>query len=65
LPQLFDYFCRFASDDGGCRTVVRYVWIVGYVGYRPARDVVIGALRRLEYRGYDFAGIALSMATAL
>jgi glucosamine--fructose-6-phosphate aminotransferase (isomerizing) len=33
--------------------------IVGYVGHRPARDVVINALRRMEYRGYDSAGIAL------
>jgi glutamine---fructose-6-phosphate transaminase (isomerizing) len=33
--------------------------IVGYVGQRPARDVVIDALRRMEYRGYDSAGIAL------
>ena len=33
--------------------------IVGYVGRRPARDVVIDALRRMEYRGYDSAGIAL------
>ena len=33
--------------------------IVGYVGAKPARDVVIEGLRRLEYRGYDSAGIAL------
>ncbi|MBO1032226.1 glutamine--fructose-6-phosphate transaminase (isomerizing) [Tessaracoccus sp. SD287] len=33
--------------------------IVGYVGHRNARDVVIGGLRRLEYRGYDSAGIAV------
>jgi glucosamine--fructose-6-phosphate aminotransferase (isomerizing) len=33
--------------------------IVGYVGERQARDVVIEGLRRLEYRGYDSAGIAL------
>jgi glucosamine--fructose-6-phosphate aminotransferase (isomerizing) len=33
--------------------------IVGYVGQQPARDVVIDALRRMEYRGYDSAGIAL------
>jgi glucosamine--fructose-6-phosphate aminotransferase (isomerizing) len=32
--------------------------IVGYVGWRPARDVLLGGLRRLEYRGYDSAGIA-------
>ena len=33
--------------------------IVGYVGHRPACNVVIDALRRMEYRGYDSAGIAL------
>src|SRR6478736_1932705 len=33
--------------------------IVGYVGQRPARDIVVNALRRMEYRGYDSAGIAL------
>ncbi|MBU9763826.1 glutamine--fructose-6-phosphate transaminase (isomerizing) [Mycobacterium sp. TNTM28] len=33
--------------------------IVGYVGARPARGIVVDALRRMEYRGYDSAGIAL------
>ena len=33
--------------------------IVGYVGTKPVVPVLIGALRRLEYRGYDSAGIAL------
>ncbi|MCR6490622.1 glutamine--fructose-6-phosphate transaminase (isomerizing) [Amycolatopsis sp. OK19-0408] len=33
--------------------------IVGYVGHRPALDVVLGGLRRMEYRGYDSAGIAV------
>ncbi|KZE99697.1 glutamine--fructose-6-phosphate aminotransferase [Rhodococcus sp. EPR-157] len=33
--------------------------IVGYVGHRPALGVVIEALRRMEYRGYDSAGIAI------
>lgn len=33
--------------------------IVGYVGDRQAQGVVIEGLRRLEYRGYDSAGIAL------
>ncbi|MDP3486838.1 MAG: glutamine--fructose-6-phosphate transaminase (isomerizing) [Bacillota bacterium] len=33
--------------------------IVGYVGQRAAEDVIIDGLRRLEYRGYDSAGIAL------
>lgn len=33
--------------------------IVGYIGKREAFDVVIKGLKRLEYRGYDSAGIAL------
>jgi glutamine---fructose-6-phosphate transaminase (isomerizing) len=33
--------------------------IVAYVGHRQAKDVVIKGLKRLEYRGYDSAGIAL------
>jgi glucosamine--fructose-6-phosphate aminotransferase (isomerizing) len=33
--------------------------IVGYAGHRQAADVVIEGLRRLEYRGYDSAGIAV------
>jgi glucosamine--fructose-6-phosphate aminotransferase (isomerizing) len=33
--------------------------IVGYVGFRQAQEVVIKGLKRLEYRGYDSAGIAL------
>lgn len=33
--------------------------IVGYVGHQQAEGVVIEGLRRLEYRGYDSAGVAL------
>ena len=32
--------------------------IVGYVGSLDAADYVLDGLRRLEYRGYDSAGIA-------
>jgi glucosamine--fructose-6-phosphate aminotransferase (isomerizing) len=32
---------------------------VGYVGHRQALDVVLGGLRRMEYRGYDSAGVAV------
>src|SRR5690348_13709209 len=38
--------------------------IVGYVGPRPALDVVVEGLRRLEYRGYDSAGVAIIGADA-
>ena len=33
--------------------------IVGYVGKRPIIDTLVGGLKRLEYRGYDSAGIAV------
>lgn len=33
--------------------------IVGYVGHRPALPIVVEALRRMEYRGYDSAGVAV------
>ena len=33
--------------------------IVGYVGPKAAVDVVVSGLRRLEYRGYDSAGVAV------
>ena len=33
--------------------------IIGYIGAKPVVPVLIDALRRLEYRGYDSAGIAL------
>ena len=33
--------------------------IVGYVGYREAFPIIIKGLQRLEYRGYDSAGVAL------
>ena len=32
--------------------------IIGYTGHRPAVPVVVEGLRRLEYRGYDSAGVA-------
>jgi glucosamine--fructose-6-phosphate aminotransferase (isomerizing) len=34
--------------------------IIGYTGSLPCRDLLIEGLRRLEYRGYDSAGIALA-----
>ncbi len=33
--------------------------IIGYVGHRACKDLLLGGLERLEYRGYDSAGIAL------
>ncbi|MHC4064692.1 MAG: glutamine--fructose-6-phosphate transaminase (isomerizing) [Planctomycetota bacterium] len=32
--------------------------IVGYIGHRPALPIVVEGLKRLEYRGYDSAGVA-------
>jgi glucosamine--fructose-6-phosphate aminotransferase (isomerizing) len=33
--------------------------IIGYIGSKPAREIIINGLKRLEYRGYDSAGMAL------
>ena len=33
--------------------------IVGYVGNRPCEELLLQGLEKLEYRGYDSAGISL------
>ena len=33
--------------------------IVGYTGNEQAKDIIINGLKKLEYRGYDSAGIAI------
>ncbi len=33
--------------------------IVGYIGSRPAQQILVEGLKRLEYRGYDSAGVAI------
>jgi glucosamine--fructose-6-phosphate aminotransferase (isomerizing) len=33
--------------------------IVGYVGHRPVQDLLLSGLQKLEYRGYDSAGISM------
>src|SRR5256886_1870077 len=40
-------------------------WTVGYVGPREALPLLMGGLRRLEYRGYDSAGVAVRENGAL
>ena len=37
--------------------------IIGYTGNRQARDIIISGLKRLEYRGYDSAGIVVGNGT--
>lgn len=39
--------------------------IIGYIGRRPALDVLIDGLKRMEYRGYDSAGVAYFKEDAL
>src|SRR5919201_3004889 len=43
------------GDEGSFRVC----GIIGYVGERPAKELLVEALERLEYRGYDSAGLAL------
>ena len=39
--------------------------IVGYIGDGQAADIILDALKRLEYRGYDSSGIATLEQNAL
>ena len=39
--------------------------IVGYTGRRVSSEVLLQGLRRLEYRGYDSAGIAIGNGDSL
>ncbi len=39
--------------------------IIGYVGSRPCEELILGGLERLEYRGYDSAGMVLVGADGL
>ena len=39
--------------------------IIGYIGYRNSKDILISCLEQLEYRGYDSSGISLIEETNL
>jgi len=39
--------------------------IIGYVGEKPVVDVVLAGLKKLEYRGYDSAGVAFMNGLAI
>ena len=39
--------------------------IVGYIGKKEANDILIAGLEKLEYRGYDSAGIAIVSKTGI
>jgi glucosamine--fructose-6-phosphate aminotransferase (isomerizing) len=39
--------------------------IVGYVGHRPVQDILLAGLEKLEYRGYDSAGISIQSDVGL
>jgi glucosamine--fructose-6-phosphate aminotransferase (isomerizing) len=47
------------TDERSSVTLPDMCGIVGYAGGRPALSIVLDGLRRLEYRGYDSAGVAV------
>src|SRR5689334_2871447 len=46
----------FRAFERGCSAMCG---IVGYVGGRPSRDLLLAGLEKLEYRGYDSAGVSV------
>ncbi len=48
-----------AVKPGGTTLYRLMCGIVGYVGDRPCRDLLIAGLEKLEYRGYDSAGVSV------
>ena len=52
-------FVRVAAARDGAINVGVMCGIVGYTGSSQALPVILGGLRRLEYRGYDSAGVAV------
>ena len=53
------------AQAGRPRTLCLMCGIVGYVGQKQALEIVVAGLRRLEYRGYDSAGVAVVSGTEL
>jgi len=45
--------------NGKPRSVFKMCGIVGYIGERPAQNILLAGLKRLEYRGYDSSGMAV------
>lgn len=39
--------------------------IVGYIGQRDSQHILLGGLKKLEYRGYDSAGLAVHTTNGL
>src|SRR5439155_20305704 len=54
-----------SSGGQGGERVLHVCGLIGYVGHRASKPLLLQGLQRLEYRGYDSAGIALLEAGGL
>ena len=59
LSAAAPHAARCSAAAGPLISSMRVCGIVGYVGRRPVRELLLAGLTKLEYRGYDSAGISV------
>ena len=59
IVRLFSLWTKLCCEPLVLQSSLTMCGIFGYLGPRQAKDMIVGGLQALEYRGYDSAGIAI------
>ena len=63
LAEMAEWILNANSKSEITKLKIYMCGIIGYVGKKAASPILLEGLRRLEYRGYDSAGVAVLDAT--